>query len=239
MEYLYFLTPTLLAILISMLFVRAGAIALMMTGMHYEQAKFQALSAFTATGFTTREAERVVNHPTRRKIVSTLMIGGYAGVATVIVSGTSTLATSRASELPRTVLILVVGLLVIYLIARSTGLMRYWESFVERFLRHRFVFEYEPSEELLHFSEGYGLVKMEVDSESVLLGKTIAEIGRVRTDSLILGIERGRRWLHARHMPDPIELGDQLVIYGHIERMKAEYEGKVEHHLLHGRFDHD
>jgi len=227
MEGFYFLAPTLLAILVSMLFVRAGAIALMMTGMHYEQAKFQALSAFTATGFTTREAEKVVNHPTRRKIISTLMIGGYAGIAAVLVSGTSTFAFSTASNLPRTILILVIGLIVIYLIARSTGLMQRWETFVERFLRHRFAFEYEPTEELLHLAEGYGLVKMEVDAESILLGKTIAQIGRSRKDSLILGIERGKNWLHARQMSEPVEVGDQLVIYGHLERMKEEFESKV------------
>lgn len=227
MEGLYFLAPTLLAILISMLFVRAGAIALMMTGMHYEQAKFQALSAFTSTGFTTREAEKVVNHPARRKIVSVLMIGGYAGIAAVLVSGTSTLAFSTASNLPRTILVLVIGLIVIYLIARSTGLMQRWENFVERFLRHRFGFEYEPTEELLHLAEGYGLVKMEITEDSVLFGKTIMQIGRTRKDSLILGIERGKSWLPSRQMKEPVEVGDQLVIYGHLERMKKEFEGRV------------
>lgn len=227
MEGLYFLAPTLLAILISMLFVRAGAIALTMTGMHYEQAKFQALSAFTSTGFTTREAEKVVNHPVRRKIISALMIGGYAGVAAVIVSATSSLAASSAKDLPRTVLVLVVGLIVIYFIARSTGLMQRWENFVERFLRHRYVFEYEQVEELLHLTEGYGLVKMEITADSLLLGQSIVQIGKTRKDSLILGVERGKSWLHARQMKDPVEVGDQLVIYGHLERLKEEFESKV------------
>ncbi|HXH65126.1 MAG TPA: TrkA C-terminal domain-containing protein [Mariprofundaceae bacterium] len=226
MEGFYFLAPTLLAILISMLFVRAGAIALMMTGMHYEQAKFQALSAFTATGFTTREAEKVVNHPTRRKIISTLMIGGYAGIAAVIVSATSSVATSSAKDLPRTVLLLVVGLLVIYLIARSTGLMQRWEGFVENYLRRRLSLEYEAVEELLHLAEGYGLAKLEIGPDSQLLGKSIIQIGRARKDSLILGVERGKGWLPARQMQEPVEEGDKLVIYGHLERLKEEYESK-------------
>ena len=81
---LYFLFPTLLAILISFLFVRAAAIALMMTGLEKNKARFQALSAFTGTGFTTKEAEIVVNHPQRRKIVRWLMIMGNAGIVTVI-----------------------------------------------------------------------------------------------------------------------------------------------------------
>ena len=79
MNSLYFLFPTLLAILVSFLFVRAASIALMMTGLAKPKARFQALSAFSGTGFTTREAESIVNHPQRRKIVRWLMMGGNAG----------------------------------------------------------------------------------------------------------------------------------------------------------------
>ena len=226
MEGLYFLAPTLLAILISMLFVRAGAIALMMTGMHYEQAKFQALSAFTSTGFTTREAEKVVNHPTRRKIISGLMIGGYAGIAAVLVSATSSVAASSAKDLPRTVLLLALGLAVIYLVGRYTGLMGRWEDFVENYLRHRFEFEYASVEELLHLSEGYGLVRLEIGTDSPFLGRLIGQIGKSRRDTLIIGVERGRTWLAARKMKDALKAGDQLVIYGLIERLKEEYEEK-------------
>lgn len=46
-----FLVPTLAAIIISLLIVRAGAIALMLTSMSFDNAKFQALSAFSGTGF--------------------------------------------------------------------------------------------------------------------------------------------------------------------------------------------
>ena len=70
-------------ICISYLIVRVGAIALEMTGMDKAKARFQALSAFSGTGFTTREAEMVVNHPRRRKIATYLMILGNAGIVTV------------------------------------------------------------------------------------------------------------------------------------------------------------
>ena len=65
---------------VSYLIVRIGAIALEMTGMDRSRARFQALSAFTGTGFTTRETEMVINHPRRRKIVTYLMILGNAGI---------------------------------------------------------------------------------------------------------------------------------------------------------------
>ena len=57
---IYLMLPTLLVILFSFLVVRTGAIALMMTGLEREKANFQALSAFSRAGFTTREAEIVI-----------------------------------------------------------------------------------------------------------------------------------------------------------------------------------
>jgi len=74
----------LLAILISFIIVRIGGFALQLTGIEPEVARFQALSAFSGTGFTTREAERVVGHRTRRRIVTILIVLGNAGTVTVI-----------------------------------------------------------------------------------------------------------------------------------------------------------
>jgi len=223
MDGFYFLIPTLMAILISMLFVRAGAIALVLTGMRYEQAKFQALSAFTATGFTTRAAEHDVNHPTRRKIIITLKVGGYAGIATVIVSATSAFVTSF-QRVPEVALSLVGGIILIYLIGRHTGLMNRWEGFIEGLLHRRFALEFEPAEELLHLAEGYGLVRMRINADSPLIGQSIPQIGGKRTDSLILGVERRRTWIPARKMREKLQEGDQLVIYGEMDRLKEEFD---------------
>ena len=91
----FFLIPMLLIISVSYLVVRAASVMLMRTGLEEKRARFQALSAFTGTGFTTKEAELVVNHAQRRKIVTWLMILGNAGLATVIVTATSSLVTRK------------------------------------------------------------------------------------------------------------------------------------------------
>ena len=62
-----------------------GSIALEATGMERRKARFQALSAMTGTGFTTGEAESVVNHPKRRRIVTWLILMGTTGVLTLLV----------------------------------------------------------------------------------------------------------------------------------------------------------
>ena len=95
---IYLLIPSVIVMFISFLVVRGATIALIMTGMDSRRAGFQALSAFTGTGFTTREAELVVNHPQRRRIVSWLMILGNAGIVTVIVTSTASIITSGTAR---------------------------------------------------------------------------------------------------------------------------------------------
>jgi len=59
---------------LSLVLTRVATVALTMTGLSQEVDKFQARSAFTGTGFTTKEAENVVNHPVLRRIIAMLMI---------------------------------------------------------------------------------------------------------------------------------------------------------------------
>ncbi|MGD9115853.1 MAG: hypothetical protein PVJ61_01535 [Dehalococcoidia bacterium] len=89
--YVFLLAAIVLSIL---LIVKLGAIAFQFTGMEPRMAMFQALSAFTNTGFTTRAAEEVVIHRKRRVIASVLMIIGHIGIVSVVV----TLVHSFASE---------------------------------------------------------------------------------------------------------------------------------------------
>ena len=56
-------------VLLSLVITRMATVALTLTGMSSEAARFQARSALTGAGFTTSESEAVVNHPVRRRIV--------------------------------------------------------------------------------------------------------------------------------------------------------------------------
>ena len=69
---------------LSVLIIRVASVALRLTGLSEGTARFQALSAFTGTGFTTVEAETIVNYPLRRKIISLLMIVGNLGLVSVL-----------------------------------------------------------------------------------------------------------------------------------------------------------
>jgi hypothetical protein len=82
----------LLSIAVSFIVVRIGAVAFELTGIPWQQAKFQALSAFTNCGYTTREAEDVVRHPVRRRIATIMIVLGNAGLVAVIGSFAGSIA---------------------------------------------------------------------------------------------------------------------------------------------------
>jgi hypothetical protein len=222
MSGLYLLLPTFLAILFSLLAVWAGGIALAMTGMDEKKARFQALSAFSRTGFTTRESELITNNPRRRAIITWLIVLGNAGIITVIVTATSSLAsTTSGPEVGIGVAVLIGSVALIYLIAKYTPLDKVWRRFVEKRLIQSDLFREGISEDLLHLNEGYGLVKIFVTKSSPLIGRTLLESNTPDNDFWVVGIERGENWISLPRSREKIENEDKLVVYGNINQLKS------------------
>ncbi len=110
----------LVVLVLSLAVTRVAAVALRLTGMAQDAARFQARSAFTGCGFTTTEAEQVARHPVRRRIAGWLMMAGnlqFAAVTgTVILSLVGVTAGATVTKLAT----LGVGLLAVYLLAMSS-----------------------------------------------------------------------------------------------------------------------
>jgi len=70
-------------ILISTLIVRIAGVVLEHTGVPRHVARFQALSALSAAGFTTSESEELMRHPARRKVMFYLIAAGNLGIASL------------------------------------------------------------------------------------------------------------------------------------------------------------
>ncbi len=222
MQGFYYLFPTLLIILVSILVIRAAAIWLMMTGLDEKKAKFQAISAFTGTGFSTREAETVMNNPARRSIVSWLMILGNVGIASIIITATSSFIKSHGYQISVNAAILFGGIYLIYILATKKGLIRRWEDFVQDRLIKSGALEEGATEDLLHLIEGYGLVRAAIKEGSQLAGKTLEEIKLRRKKLLVFGIERGKKWISIPSPGEVIKAGDKLVVYGPLDVLRTE-----------------
>lgn len=205
---------------VSFLIVRGGAVAFKMTGMSWQHAKFQALSAFSGTGFTTKEAESVVNHPQRRKIATWLMIFGNAGIVSVIATS---VVSMRGGGIVRTSLTLVIALvtiLVIFKIAARREFMKKLSQKIEQKLAQKTELRQVSIEEILEQAEGYGVTRISVNEHFSELGKTIAESNLKESDILVLSVERGDE-LHPNPKPTmKIRLGDTLTCFGKLEAMR-------------------
>lgn len=194
--------------------VQLGAIALELTGMERTKARFQAVSAFTNSGYTTREAEEVTRFPVRRRIVSFLMVFGYVGLATFI----GTFATSFFERSYAQTAVqggIVVGSLgLLYLLLRWRGLTMRVGRAVRRWLGRRHAFDAPSVEEMLQVFEGFGIVRVTVDEECELVGKPLSELRLTARRVQILAIERGGQWIAVPQGADELRIGDHLLCYG-------------------------
>jgi hypothetical protein len=206
---------------ISYLIVRVGAIALEMTGMERSRARFQALSAFSGTGFTTREAELVVNHPRRRKIVTYLMILGNAGIVSVIATFVLSLRQAGAFRPSLNLAIIAASLFILYRIASHQKFAKKLTSKIRETLREKLHFEKVHVQELLQQSDGYGIASILIGRRSKVAGSTLNQSGFKEKDLMILSVERDEGVISVPKAQTKIQVGDRLICYGKLENLQG------------------
>jgi hypothetical protein len=201
-------------IVVSAVLVRLGAFALELTGMDWEHAKFQALSAFSNSGFTTRESEQVMGHPVRRRVVTTLILVGNAGIVTTIGTfAASFMATDLRTNLLNAAIVLGV-VAALFLLTRWQGLMNATRRVSERWMSRMFDFQPPRADELLRLGAGYELTRIELEAASPVANKALADIDLKSWRVQVLGIERGGEFHPVPSGKDKLLPGDQLIVYG-------------------------
>jgi K+/H+ antiporter YhaU regulatory subunit KhtT len=135
---------------------------------------------------------------------------------------------SRGYQLPLNLGILLLGVFAIYKIATYRKFTSRWENFIEKRLIKSPVFEEEATEDLLHFLEGYGLVKKIVRESSFLVGRTLSKSRLREKGTVVLGIEREKNWIPVPKASEKIAPGDHLVVYGPLDALKRILKEEVE-----------
>ncbi len=238
------IATVLAALLISLLVTRIATIALGVTGLSRESARFQARSAFTGVGFTTSEAEGVVNHPVRRRIVLVLMLLGNAGLVTIVASLLlSFTAANDPNDTWQRMALLLGGLGGIIFLANSTVVDRAMTRFITTLL-HRFTdLDVRDYASLLQLTAGFGVTELEVRPEHWAAGRTLEELQLRGEGIAVLGIQRkSGSFVGVPNGATRVEEGDTLVAYGHTHILRefaerrrgatgdAEHAAAVERH---------
>jgi len=224
------------AILVVVYFiVKIGGAAFELTGLKPDQARFQALSAFTQTGFTTKEAELIVTHSQRRKIASWLMIFGNAGLVTLVATLVSTINTEKPSTLLIPVIdqhlpgfmlpyahlaILLIFLLLVYLIFTRSSLSKILFKKVQQQMVSKKIIHPVSFEEFLLTAEGYGVSQVEITRYNPLKDKSLAESQLREHDILVLSIEREDDHLLNPSPRTKFMVGDKLICFGRLTNIR-------------------
>ena len=225
-------------IAISFIAVRIGAIAFQLTGLEWSLAKFQALSCFTGTGFTTREAELITGNPQRRKIATTLIVLGHAGLVTLVATFANSLRAEVImyqmtipflhSVVPAPIAplfnlgVIVLFVYIIYRVflnskiaTKLTNILR--TQMVKKELVKRVSFE-----ELVVATGGYGVSQIETCKDSPILNKTLLESNLRQHDITVLAIERKGITIPNPPADTKILLDDKLMCFGKLENIRRE-----------------
>ena len=200
---------------LSVLVIRTGAVALRLTGLAEDAARFQARSAFTGTGFTTTESEAIVRHPVRRRIVSVLMVIGNLGFVSVLATVIVSLVGSSDSqgEMLGQLLWLAAVLLALWFAALNPLADRVMCGAIARVLARTQGFGGRRPARLLQLPQGHGVTQILAHPDSGLAGRRLGELAG--QGAVVLALQRDDGSFV--NLPDPdeeIRPADEIFIYG-------------------------
>ena len=210
----------LLIVLLSLVVTRIATVALVHTGLGREAARFQARSALTGVGFTTSEAEQLVSHPVRRRIVMVLMLVGNAGIITAMVSLLLSFVGPASTSALTALGLLLGGVTLIWWISSSQWIDGRLSRVISWALMRWTAIDARDYASLLHLHHDYGVTELLVRDEDWLANRELKETGLGREGVLVLGIEcPGGDFIGAPGGSTEIRPGDRLLLYGRIGRI--------------------
>ncbi len=239
---------TLLVVLtLSLLTVRVATVMLVLTGLSLPLARFQARSAFTGCGYTTGESEQIVGHPVRRRIISTLMLLGNAGIVTTVGAlmagllagggGEQVLVESVDPETGEVAMTLElvstafplwvrmsflgVGVASLWAVASSKYVERIVNRWTFKLLRKYTKIEVRDYANLMHLSGDYGISELRVEPADWMADRPLKELRLTSEGVIVLGMNRkDGSYIGAPDADTTPRPGDVLIVYGATERLR-------------------
>jgi hypothetical protein len=213
----------LATLVLSLLVTRVASMALMLTGVSREMARFQARSAFSGCGFTTKESEGLVSHPVRRRIIMLLMLLGNIGVATVAASVMVSIvrANEGSDQIIVAVCVLAGGVFTLVLVARSRRIERQLNKLIAWSLRRFTELDVRDYVAVLQLQNGYAVLELLVGRGDWVVESSLIELKLASEGVLVLGINRpDGSYVGAPTASTVIASGDSLVLYGPISLLE-------------------
>lgn len=206
---------------LSLVITRVATVALTMTGLSQEAARFQARSAFTGTGFTTSEAESVVNHPVRRRIIMALMIVRSAGLISIVLSLILSFlgSASESTKLLRLVWLLG-GVALLWGVSRSKRIEKVMARLIRRALSRWTALDVRDYSSLLRLSGGYSISEQQIAADDWLANKRLKDCVLMDEGVIVLGVTRDDgTYVGGPKGNTEILPGDTVILYGRADKL--------------------
>jgi hypothetical protein len=210
----------LLFLVIWLMILWIGSIALEATGLDRSKSRFQALSALTGTGFTTSQAEMIVEHPKRRRITTYLIFIGNTGIAAFLIL---LVLYIRSGITTPSMLLIVLTVIILLILALS-----FWLGLVDKltnvFLGIGGKGPSIPSgtvKALYKQTDDYIVARITLTTGSNLAGIALKDSRFEQGKVTVLSIERQEGIVSHPQADEVLSPGDNLLCYGKMEDITA------------------
>ena len=214
---MYAVATLLVVAIISLILTRLATGALIATGVPPEVASFQARSAFTGAGFTTTEAENVVNHRARRRIVATTMLVGNLGTPTLVVTVLLGFLAPGPGNTTERLLVTTAGLAVIAVLLGSPPVRRATVAVGRRYTARRLLPVLgSRHEELVDLGDTFVVWAVPLVEDPKRAPRSLRELDQALAGAKLLGVRRAGDNGFVGEPPTDLQLhaDDALVLYG-------------------------
>lgn len=212
-------------ILVYVIFIEIFTIIFRLTGLTIDKARFQVISLFTNSGFTTQEAELIVNSRIRRKIANITMLSGFilnVTVISVLVNVFITLGSAQSSDILKFFLFIGGFFIIVFILKKLKVFEFLFRGFVER-VTNRVIYGSGTNiiEVLDHVGKNSIVQVQVINLPDVLMDKTLEKSDIRQTFSInVLAIIRAGETNANVTKDDMIIKDDKVIVFGKIQNIK-------------------
>src|SRR6056297_3598277 len=232
------LISLIIILVLSVLITKIASESLIHTGLSKEMARFQARSAFTGVGFTTRESESIANHPVRRKIIMSLMLIGNIGIISALALLMLTFVNISENKTANIIRVSIIAgsLIGLWLLSKSKWLEQLLAKIIKIALKRFTSLNIEDYVEILNLKNEYEISVITVNSDDWIANKKIKDINLREEGINLIGIQRkDGTYIGTPFGDTKITVDDQLTLYGrkknlkNLEKRKRDASGEKDH----------
>lgn len=212
-------------ILIYVIFIEIFTVIFRMTGLTSDKAKFQVISLFTNSGFTTQEAELIVNSRIRRKIANLTMLSGFilnVTVISVLVNVFITLGQAESGDVLKFFLATGVFFIVMYILKKLKVFEFLLKGITER-ITNRII--YGGSTNIIEVLDTYGknsIVQVKILNLPEILQNTTLEncdLRKIHGINVLAITRNGDTNAHVSK-DDILQNHDKVILFGRLANIK-------------------